>query len=113
MADLRAAIAGLRAVRAKMTPGPWRAGSLGERSGFAAVFTGTPDGPGQTVAQWCLPDDAAGIVATHNAADALLDALDRIAAVVDRTDPSDGTDDYRALDEIRAILDGARGGDAP
>lgn len=70
---LRDDLAELRAVRARMTPGPWRGSSPARR------------------------DDQAGLIATHNAADRLLDALERIAAAVDR-------------DAIRAILDGAREG---
>lgn len=82
---LRDDLAALRAVRARMTPGPWRGSSPARR------------------------DDRAGLIATHNAADRLLDALERIAAVVNGYD---GRTDYalEVVDEIRAILDGAREG---
>ena len=45
------------------TPGPWRHDPRGEASGFEHVFVGLPDGPGQTIAQWTLPYDAAYIAA--------------------------------------------------
>ena len=47
------------------TPGPWRNAKewAESRSAFEHVYAGMPDGPGQTVAQWVLPPDAAHIAA--------------------------------------------------
>ena len=105
---LREQLAALRAVRARMTPGPWL-------SNFERVFS-----HGRSIAETfddgvseARTHNAIGIVATHNAADALLDAFNRIAAVVDGV-PNAVTVSpgqvIAAFVEIRAILDGARGG---
>ena len=102
---LRATIAGLRAVRARMTPGPWRTTVSDGDDGLVAE--------GFEIGRLNWPTNAIGIVATHNATPALLDALDRIAAVVDGV-PNAVTVSpgqvIAAFVEIRAILDGARGG---
>ena len=112
-ADL--ALATLRAVRAKMTPGPWTWTPYRNNPSSGGTFNAARGVVGDIEAdstayggEECACNGR-GIVATHNATPALLDALDRIAAVVDCYD---SRVDYAldAFNEIRAILDGAREG---
>lgn len=60
------------ALEAEATPGPYHSAAESPSSGFERVFTGTADGPGQTVAQWMLPRDARFYAAAREAVPALI-----------------------------------------
>ena len=82
------------------TPGPWRRDARGERSGFEHVFAGNDDGPGQTVAQWTLPSDAAYIAAASP------DVVLRLIAVARAArDHLRGEDIYGLADALAALGD--------
>lgn len=66
------------------TPGPWRHAPEGQSSTFRHVFAGTDDGPGQTVAQWTLPHDAAYIASASP--DVIL-RLIRVARAAEKCTP--------------------------
>jgi hypothetical protein len=71
----------LRELLAKATPGPWR-----HDAGDTAVFATAPSKTGSRLLQTLVagnaaPNDAALIVALHNAAPALLDEIDRLREV--------------------------------
>lgn len=61
-------IPALEAAAKAATPGPWRDSAEQRSPGWRIVSSGTPDGPGSTVAQWCLPADALHIATAHPAA---------------------------------------------
>ena len=106
MADLRADLAALRAARAKVDLDRRKRARL-----WALLQTtraGCPVGPPpiETAYYDIIASVDAFVPDERDPTDAYLAALARIAEIVDRTDPADGTDDYRALDEIRAALAG-------
>jgi len=63
-----------RELLAAATPGPWESSQRGERSGYRYVNNGY-----QSIAQWCLPHDAALIAAAPTIIAAALEEIGRLS----------------------------------
>lgn len=112
MSDLRADLAALRTKVERMTPGPWTWTPYRNNPSNGGTFNAAIGVVGDIEADSTAYGDeecacnARGIVALRNAAPRYLAALARIAEIVAG---HDSRVDYAgdALDEIRAVLDGA------
>lgn len=97
----------LRRIVGAMTERPWFQDSESPTSGFRYVHVGDANGPGQTVAQWTLPQDATAIAALANHADALValvEAVERESAALSAFAARNGAAYANTAKAIESVL---------